>query len=171
MALRLCSNWLRIEIQEDLKNGSRKRKARNKKHEQLSNRFKPVHMMLKKVITILLYFWRKKHKKSEKGKAVERGRITPSHWRTLPDNLATYPTNLQRLPHHHHNHHHHHQTGESLIYLVCASIFFSRGANFTDQYGFPVLSLHLFPNHRALFTTTKTHYLGFIIQLAAIWIC
>lgn len=34
----------------------------------------------------------------------------------------------------------------------------------------PVSGLRLSQNHRALFTTTKTRYLGFKIQLAAVWV-
>lgn len=89
------------------------------------------------------------------------------HWRTLPENtiflisylhLATSTASLhqQNPPAHHHRE----------VYHVCASIFVPKGSTW-----------HILcqvwaslTNHRALFTTTKTHYLGFVIQLAAIWI-
>lgn len=115
----------------------------------------------------LLYFWRKKNvfrKSHWEKRCVGR---KDCHWRTLPENtiflisylhLATSTASLhqQNPPAHHHRE----------VYHVCASIFVPKGSTW---HGLCQVRASL-TNHRALFTTTKTHYLGFVIQLAAIWI-
>lgn len=121
-------------------------------------------------------FGEKKLKKSKWEKAVEKESqdcAKPSHQGTLPD-YSVFLTSCLRLvtppifigsPHQLTI-----KTGKSLFYRVYASIFIQRWELHSWTQSRPGLSFHLFQNHRALFTTTKTHYSGFIIQPAAIWI-
>lgn len=110
------------------KNGSRKSKAREFKKTtltQLSNRFKPVHKMLKKGDDTFV-FLEKNALKIRMGQAVERGKIAEGHCQINLFNVLPALGDIRRQSSSATPSAAHHQTGESLFYRVYASIFVQR---------------------------------------------